>query len=220
MSNEPRRVDQEMIRLLGLDERWAKACRLRSNEAKRRIKLDEIEDTALRQLWGTPPEMVRGIEVILGRRFTLDICAEAHSSKAPLHFGPGSALEVYDSFRDPWPSMHRLDSLHWGNPDYNGKRKDRWVELVLKHNYQTVLNLPLSTDMWYAAAINEDSRCHVTMLTGRPEYIPPEGIEASKPKGPTVLVAMNFHTSPLPPSIHIDKLMRLGAEAMAKDSEP
>ncbi len=150
----------------------------------------------------------------MGRCFDLDICAEAHSKKAPLHFGPGSALEVYDALKAPWPTMHRT-SLHWGNPDF--RRKADWVGRVLYHGYQTVLNIPLSTDMHYAAMLHEDSRCHITMITGRPEYIPPEGIKASKPKGPTVLVAMNFLVSPLPPSIHIDTLMARGAEAIAKD---
>lgn len=203
------KVSTETLKLLGLYEAWEKA------DAALRSK---IENKALRQLWATPEAFVRGLEAIGQFKFTVDLCATAETTKAPIWFGPGSPLCEDIFARLPEEGMSPSDlfeqrDIVWCNPDY--LRKDQWTALVQDCDAPTILNVPMSPDMDYSARLHEDPRSHLTLLTGRIQYEPPEGIEPSTSKVPTVLWAVNFDLPALPPVLKVKDVMAIGKALMA-----
>lgn len=68
------------------------------------------------QTWGTPWHIVRAIERDRGSAFALDVCAQQHTAKAPLHY----AIERHeDGLALPWADAS------WCNPPYF--EQDKWL---------------------------------------------------------------------------------------------
>lgn len=65
----------------------------------------------LSQTYGTPWHIVRALEDEIGRRFTLDVCAESWSRKCDLWFD-----EKMDGLKQPWTDWS------WCNPPYSNQQ--------------------------------------------------------------------------------------------------
>lgn len=69
--------------------------------------------TSKDQLWTTPWPVVRGLEGLLGVRFTLDVCASRLSAKAPYYYD-----EKADAFKQDWTKDMGKRGAAWCNPPY------------------------------------------------------------------------------------------------------
>lgn len=166
-----------------------------------------VWNKAQRQLWATPQSFVDGVAAIADLKITVDLCAEKHTAKAPVWFGPGSPVGVQDaigckpdglggySYRY-WHEQVGSEDVLWCNPDF--LRKRRWVKGLLLDDVPGFLLVPPATDQAWFGDLHEDPRCHLTVLEGRMRFEPPEGIAPSSPNGGTVLWQVNFDSPVLP----------------------
>lgn len=157
-----------------------------------------VEET--RQLWATPPELVRGLEKMADFEFAWDLAAEAWSAKASRWCGPGSPWCV-DTLATP-PTFERLanggsgggarsirqggayEEAGWLNPPWGDIAP--WVDLVLRQGWPVALCVPSRTDTaWWHRLIHK--RAHLTCIEGRPRFVPPPGIAESSPAGGAVI---------------------------------
>lgn len=206
----PRRVSKGMLRLLELDDAWAAA-----KDAKARSK---VEDTAQRQLWGTPADFVRGLEVLSGRTVTLDVCAEARTAKAKRYFGPKSPLGLEDALRAPsWAPYTAPDDFgHW-NPDW--RRKPVWVDKVMQEGLPSWGIVPGATDQLWFGDLSAVACAHLTVLTGRLAFLPPPGVTESAPRTGVVVWAVNVSKPILPPTLRTEEVREIGRRALTLDGK-
>ncbi len=209
-----------LLDLLGLRKSWENADspknRRKGIVAKKRA---DVWDRARRQVWATPCTFVRGIEIISGIQVTVDVCAEAHTAKAPKYFGPGSPYLV-DALREEtnglgevyynyWGNYLKKRDVLWCNPDF--LRKWVWAAGIQGGTHPGFLLVPPATDQSWFGDLLEDKRSHLTVLEGRMCFEPPEGVEPSTPNGGTVLWSVNFDEPVLPCRLDWKEVCEIGA---------
>lgn len=111
------------------------------------------------QTLATPWPVVRRIEGVLGMRFSLDVCAEPHTAKAPRFY-----TREDDGLRSSWWTTP--DTLWWCNPEYVDIA--RWVGRALHVNrlegHRGVLLVPARTGMeWFRRCREEEERGRATV---------------------------------------------------------
>lgn len=200
----PRRVTKQLLRLLELEAAWVDAP-----DAGAR---DKVEDTAQRQLWGTPEEFVRGLEVISGRKITLDVCAERRTAKAERYFGVGSPLGLVDALRAPsWAPYTEREDTGYMNPDF--RRKAEWVDKIMQEGLPGFAVVPGATEQPWFGDLHETEHAHLSVLTGRLAFVPPPGIKESSPREGVVVWALNFPERVLPPRLVTEEVKAIGRRA-------
>lgn len=191
MNVEP--ADLDLVQVLGLAEAY-------------KANPHGTLDYAVRQTWATPAALVRGLERLAGCTVELDLCAEQHTAKAPVWFGPRSPHGVTDTLNETWESRA---GLAWCNPDF--RRKGQWADLVLASKIPTWFLVPPATDQPWFGRLLEHPRAHLHALQGRVAFEPPEGVAATSPNGPVVLWSLNFARPLFPARLIVRDLLSLGA---------
>lgn len=187
-------------------------------------ELAKIWDKAQRQLWATPQSFVDGLAAIADLQITVDLCAEAHTAKAPIWFGPGSPIceDSIGRFDDGlggygyrfWHHLVEVEDVLFCNPDF--LRKSLWTKGMRRDEaIRGFLNVPPDTDQGWFGDLHEDPRCHLTVLEGRLRYEPPEGIKATSPNGGTVVWQVNFDAPVLPPRLDWREVCEIGKAVAA-----
>lgn len=126
-------------------------------------------------LWETPWQVVTA----LARRycsglFDLDVCAEAHNSKANRFFS-----EQDNGLAQTWDA-----ASVWCNPPYSNIPP--WIEKAILETREgrtsvVVMLLPARTDTWFhrLRELEAEGRAHLVFTRGRIQFIPPPGVKAS-----------------------------------------
>ena len=192
----------DLLRLFGLLDKYESA---KDAEAKGKVLA-----AAWRQIWETPPAFARGISKLSGKRLELDVCAEAHTKKAPYYFGPGSAHP--DAFAvTSWSSYVLVHGAGWCNPPFNDI--PRWSARLLEESKHApfFLLVPPRTDQRWWHALKAHPEAFRTDILGRPKFLPPKGVKASTPGGGGVVWASGWPHRVLPPSRSKDEIRAAGA---------
>ena len=140
-----------------------------------------------RDHWGTPHEIVAGIEAISNTVVVLDVCAEEWSAKAPTWLGPDGFFEDALDEASGWSQAAVVGAKHvrpegrtiaaWMNPTFSFI--DPWTAkaLVSAPRLLTWALVPPRTERnWWRELVDAHDRAWLTHITGRIEFIPPAGI--------------------------------------------
>jgi len=132
-----------------------------------------------RQLWATPPELVRALE----RRwvpggFTIDVASVESTAVCRRWLGPGSP-HGEDGLAQSWSGEHV-----WCNPPYGDVHT--WVDKALgREAIVSVLLLPVrASASWWLPAIRGASA--IDWIRGRVNFTPPPGVQSSSNAEATV----------------------------------
>lgn len=203
----PRRVTKQMLRLLELESAWSAA---KDDDGRRKV-----EDTAQRQLWGTPAEFVRGLEVLSGRTVTLDVCAEPRTTKASRYFGLESPVGLVDALgASSWAPYTEPEDFGYMNPDF--LRKARWMDKIMQEGLPGLAVVPGATDQPWFGDLQESGKAFLSVLTGRLAFVPPPGVKESSPREGVVVWAINVPKRVLPPRLVTDEVKALGRRVLGR----
>lgn len=105
-----------------------------------------------KQDYETPWELIRAVEVLLGRAFDVDLAARADNAKAPRFVTPEE-----NTFKVEW-SMAYAGCLAWLNPEFGdiGPYAERCSQHGGVNDLQIVMLTPASIGSnWYAEHVHE-----------------------------------------------------------------
>ena len=194
----PNPVDHDLLEALGLGDAYGSHPH-------------RTWDYAIRQTWATPAAFVCGLERIAEVKVDVDLCAEKHTAKAPIWYGPRSPHGVTNTFKDPWPLE---PGLAWCNPDF--ARKAQWADFILKRGVPTWFLVPNTTDQAWFGRLFCHKRAHLHILQGRLAFEPPEGVNESQRRGAVVLWSINFDAPLLPQHLVVRDVLQIG---LARDGD-
>lgn len=169
-----------------------------------------------RQRWATPAAFVRGVSRMLARAVDLDVCAEAHTAKAPRWFGPGSEI-AEDAFDAPpwWQHLYSPGGVSWDNPPFCniGPFVVRHLsEIERTRSARALVLVPPRTDTRWWAALANHRQAGLHAITGRVRFEPPNGVKPSSPPGGVVLWTIGLRGE-LPPVLDLADVLRVGDSA-------
>ena len=137
---------------------------------------EELGEEAIRDTWMTPPHILRLIRGLTGSDFTIDLACSLANRVCPKGY-----TREDNSLEQNWDNIEN----GWCNPPYS--RIGPWIDKACRmKNSRVSFLLPASTSTkWFYKASQASFRWY--LFNGRIEFLPPEGIKASTPRGDNVL---------------------------------
>lgn len=134
--------------------------------------------------WGTPPAFVRGLEGFYHRKFTVDAAASEGNAKCKRFITREQNGLDLNHYKD--------SDFIFCNPPYSPPNITRWVSGALDSPFCWVMLLPSSTDTNWFMWVAKSSRCVVTFVHGRINFIPAPGVSVSSNRGNSIVVLINY----------------------------
>lgn len=126
-----------------------------------------------RDLWRTPPSLVRQVEAYLGQAFALDAASAGDDAVAPTWISPEQ-----DALRCAWSDFVPAGSAVWCNPPYSRRAGGllAWIEAAIRARdagLRVALLVPPSVSTRYYQRMQAEA-CEILLMSRRLSFICPD----------------------------------------------